>query len=220
MKTWSKHVVEWFWGDSNADGSGGLYKSFYNMAKRVNEGFEKGISDFAHLAKSAIKKWAREAVEAAENVLKIHSPSREFHTIAEYVVKGFNEGIADTAKTSVSEAEKWLSSVTDVFDGVDIGVPVGLNIPNASSYIPNVAKGKITPTGTGYTDTLKASYENRDDVLGILADKMQLSNGSAEPSQIVIKFDSSLGALARLLKPEFDKEAKRKGVSLVLVGGN
>jgi len=220
MKTWSKHVVEWFWGDSNADGSGGLYKSFYNMAKRVNEGFEKGISDFAHLAKSAIKKWAREAVEAAENVLKIHSPSREFHTIAEYVVKGFNEGIADTAKTSVSEAEKWLSSVTDVFDGVDIGVPVGLNIPNASSYIPNVAKGKITPTGTGYADTLKASYENRDDVLGMLVDKMQASNGSAEPSQIVIKFDSSLGALARLLKPELDKEAKRKGVSLVLVGGN
>ena len=220
MKTWSKHVVEWFWGDSNADGSGGLYKSFYNMAKRVNEGFEKGISDFAHLAKSAIKKWAREAVEAAENVLKIHSPSREFHTIAEYVVKGFNEGIADTAKTSVSEAEKWLSSVTDVFDGVDIGVPVGLNIPNASSYIPNVAKGKITPTGAGYTDTLKASYENRDDVLGMLADKMQAGNGSAEPSQIVIRFDGSLGALARLMKPELDKEAKRKGVSLVLVGGN
>ena len=49
---------------------------------------------------------------------------------------------------------------------------------------------------------------------------MQASNGSAEPSQIVIKFDSSLGALVRLLKPELDKEAKRKGVSLVLVGGN
>ena len=186
----------------------------------MNEGFAKGISDFAHLAKSAIKKWAREAVEAAENVLKIHSPSREFHTIAEYVVKGFNEGIADTAKTSVSEAEKWLSSVTDVFGGVDIGVPVGLNIPNASSYIPNVAKGKITPTGAGYTDTLKASYENRDDVLGMLADKMQASNGSTEPSQIVIRFNGSLGALARLMKPELDKEAKRKGVSLVLVGGN
>ena len=105
-------------------------------------------------------------------------------------------------------------------DGVDIGVPIGLDIPNTSSYIPNVAKGRITPTGTGYVDTLKASYENRGDVLGMLADKMQANSGSTEPSQIVIKFDSSLGALARLLKPELDKEAKRKGVSLVLVGGN
>ena len=220
MQTWSKHVAEWFWGDSNVNGNGGLYQSFYNMAKRVNEGFEKGISDFAHLAKDAIRRWARETLAEAEDELDIHSPSREFHSIAEYVVKGFNEGIADMAKTSVSEARKWLNNVTDVFDGVDIGVPIGLNIPNASSYIPNVAKGKITPTGAGYVDTLKASYENRDDVLGILADKMQASNGSAEPSQIVIKFDSSLGALARLLKPELDKEAKRKGVSLVLVGGN
>ena len=220
MQTWGKNVTEWFWGDGNTSGSGGLYQSFYNMAKRINEGFAKGINEFGHMAKSAVRKWAREAVEEAEKVFKIHSPSREFRSIAEYVVKGFNAGIADTAKTSISEAQKWLSGVIDVFDGVDIGVPIGLDIPNASSYIPNVAKGKITPTGTGYVDTLKASYENKDDVLGMLADKMQASNGSTEPSQIVIKFDSSLGALARLLKPELDKEAKRKGVSLVLVGGN
>ena len=220
MQTWAKNVLEWFWGDGNIGGTGGLYQSFYNMAKRVNEGFERGISDFAHLAKEAIKKWAQDVVKEAEEALDIHSPSREFKSIAEYVVKGFNAGIADMAKTSISEAQKWLSGVTDVFDGVDIGIPIGLNIPNASSYIPNVAKGRITPTGAGYTDTLKASYENKDDVLGLLADKIQSGGGSAEPAQIVIKFDSSLGALARLMKPELDKEAKRKGVSLVLVGGN
>lgn len=186
------------------------------MTKFINTFCKSLVYTLSHV----VKKWAREAVEEAEKVFKIHSPSREFRSIAEYVVKGFNAGIADTAKTSISEAQKWLSGVIDVFDGVDIGVPIGLDIPNASSYIPNVAKGKITPTGAGYTDTLKASYENRDDVLGMLADKMQAGNGSAEPSQIVIRFDGSLGALARLMKPELDKEAKRKGVSLVLVGGN
>lgn len=220
MQAWAKHIVEWFWGDSSVSGSGGLYQSFYNMAKRVNEGFEKGISDFAHLAKEAIRRWARETLAEAEDELDIHSPSREFYSIAEYVVKGFNAGIADMAKTSISEAQKWLSGVTDVFEGVDIGIPIGLDIPNASSYIPNVAKGKVTPTGTGYTDTLKASHESKDEVLGLLADKIQSGSGSAEPSQIVIRFDGSLGALARLMKPELDKEAKRKGVSLVLVGGN
>ena len=220
MQTWGKNVTEWFWGDSNVNGNGGLYQSFYNIAKRINEGFAKGISDFAHLAKSAIKKWAREAISEAEEEFDIHSPSREFRSIAEYVVKGFNAGIADMAKTSVSEAKKWLSGVTDVFDGVGIGVPIGLNIPNAPSYIPNIAKGRITPTGAGYTDTLKSSYENKADVLSLLADKLQSDSGSAEPTQIVIRFDGSLGALARLMKPELDKEAKRKGVSLVLVGGN
>ena len=86
--------------------------------------------------------------------------------------------------------------------------------------MPNVAKGRVTPTGVGYTDTLKSNYENKDEVLGLLADKIQSISGSAEPAQIIIKFDGTLGSLVRLMKPELDKETKRKGVSLVLVGGN
>ena len=219
MQAWGKHVAEWFWGDGNIGGTGGLYKSFYNMAKRVNEGFERGISDFAHLAKAAIRRWARETLEEAEEELDIHSPSREFYSIAEYVVKGFNAGIADMAKSSRDEAKEWLSGVTDVFQGVDIGVPVGLHLPDAAAYIPNVAKGFTTPTRAGYIESLKGNgYES--DVLDQLADSINgFRQSGGDPVQIVLHFDGALGALARLLKPELDKEAKRKGISLVVTGG-
>ena len=39
------------------------------------------------------------------------------------------------------------------------------------------------------------------------------------PIQIVLNLTGNLAALARVLKPELDKEAARKGVSLVIVGG-
>ena len=40
------------------------------------------------------------------------------------------------------------------------------------------------------------------------------------PIQIVLNLTGNLAALARVLKPELDKEAARKGVSLVIVGGS
>ncbi len=43
METWAKNVKEWFWGDSDLEGTGGMYKAFYDMAKRINEGFANGI---------------------------------------------------------------------------------------------------------------------------------------------------------------------------------
>ena len=76
METWAKNVKEWFWGDSDTQGTGGMYAAFYNMAKRINEGFANGISDFAYMAKDAIKRWAREAMEEAEEEFDINSPSK------------------------------------------------------------------------------------------------------------------------------------------------
>lgn len=60
--------------------------------------------------------------------------------------------------------------------------------------------------------------------MGYLIGKMEemISRLQAEgnkPVQIVLNLTGNLAALARVLKPELDKEAARKGVSLVIVGG-
>ncbi|MGP1588472.1 MAG: hypothetical protein ACTTHL_01050 [Oribacterium sp.] len=225
VQNWAKDVLLWFWGDGNTEGTGGLYDKFYKMAKRINEGFAKGISDFAHLAKDAIRRWAREAMEAAEEEFDIHSPSREFHTIAEYVVKGFNEGISDMARTSQREAEAWLSGVIDVFRGVNIGVPVGLSIPNAGSYIPAFARGTIAPRRAGDIESLREGQRyGSSDLPGSLMEKIdalmdRLQSGGDKPTEITLYLEGSLSGLARILKPELDQEAKRRGVNLVVIGG-
>lgn len=226
MEAWAKNVREWFWGDSNPEGTGGMYAAFYNMARRINEGFENGISDFAYMAKNAIRKWAREAMEAAEEEFDINSPSREFYSIAEYVVRGFNDGISAMASSSRSTVQKWLDGVLDVFDGVNVQLPIGINIPNAASYLPRMASGTIVPPRAG---EMSSSMRNmagygQEEAMGYLIGKMEemISRLQAEgnkPVQIVLNLTGNLAALARVLKPELDKEAARKGVSLVIVGG-
>ena len=227
MEAWAKNVREWFWGGSNPEGTGGMYTAFYNMARRINEGFANGISDFAYMAKDAIRKWAREAMEEAEEEFDINSPSKEFYGIAEYVVRGFNDGISAMAASSRSTVQKWLDGVMDVFDGVEIQLPIGINIPNAVSYLPRMASGTVVPPRAGEMSTSMrntAGY-GQEETLGYLVAKMDemISRLQAEgnrPIQIVLNLTGNLAALARVLKPELDKEAARKGVSLVIVGGS
>lgn len=227
VETWARNVCEWFWGDSDTQGTGGMYAAFYNMAKRINEGFANGISDFAYMAKDAIKRWAREAMEEAEEEFDINSPSKEFYGIAEYVVRGFNNGISAMAASSRNTVQKWLDGVLDVFDGVEVKLPIGINIPNAASYLPRMASGTVVPPRSGEMSTSmrNTSGYGQEETLGYLVAKMDemISRLQAEgnrPIQIVLNLTGNLAALARVLKPELDKEAARKGVSLVIVGGS
>lgn len=226
METWAKNVKEWFWGDSDLEGTGGMYAAFKEMAKRINEGFADGITEFSHLAMNAIRKWASDAMKEAREEFDINSPSKEFYGIAEYVVRGFNDGISAMAASSRSTVQKWLDGVMDVFDGVEIQLPIGINIPNAVSYLPRMASGTVVPPKAGIMSTSMrgmAGYD-QEETLGYLVAKMdemisRLASEGSRPIQIVLNLTGNLASLARVLKPELDKEAARKGVSLVIVGG-
>lgn len=225
VEAWARSIREWFWGDSDPQGTGGLYAAFYNMAKRINEGFANGISDFAYMAKDAIRRWAKEAMEEAEEEFDINSPSREFYAIAEYVVRGFNNGITDMAASSRSAVQKWLDGVMGIFDGVNIQLPVGLSLPDAASYLPRMASGTIVPPRAGETAfAMKNPSYGQEETLGYLTSKIdelisRIQTDGEKPIQIVLNLTGNMAALARMLKPELDKEAARKGVSLVIVGG-
>lgn len=225
VEKWARNVREWFWGDGDPQGTGGMYAAFYDMAKRINEGFANGISDFAYMAKDAIRKWAAEAMEEAEEEFDINSPSKEFYSIAEYVVRGFNDGIADMARSSRSIVQDWLDGVMDVFDGVQIQLPVGIDIPNAVSYLPKMASGSIVPPRAGdMSASMRDKSYEEEEVLSSLIAKLdallsRMQRDGSQPIQIVLNLTGSMAALARALKPELDREAARRGVSLVVIGG-
>ncbi len=225
VEKWARNVREWFWGDGDPQGTGGMYAAFYDMAKRINEGFANGISDFAYMAKDAIRKWAAEAMEEAEEEFDINSPSKEFYSIAEYVVRGFNDGIADMARSSRSIVQDWLDGVMDVFDGVQIQLPVGIDIPNAVSHLPKMASGSIVPPRAGdMSASMRDKSYEEEEVLSSLIAKLdallsRMQRDGSQPIQIVLNLTGSMAALARALKPELDREAARRGVSLVVIGG-
>ena len=226
VETWAKNIREWFWGDSDLQGTGGMYAAFYDMAKRINEGFANGISDFAYMAKDAIRQWAAEAMEEAEEEFDINSPSKEFYSIAEYVVHGFNDGIADMARSSQNIVRDWLDGVMDVFDGAEIRLPVGIDIPNAAAYLPRMASGSIVPPRAGdmaVSMRSRSSYAEEEALSSLIArlDELlsRMQRDGSQPIQIVLNLTGSMAALARALKPELDREAARRGVSLVVIGG-
>ena len=67
--------------------------------------------------------------------------------------------------------------------------------------------------GYGQEETLSALIAEMNERIS------RLESEGNRPIQIVLKVTGSLAAMVRLLKPELDKEAARKGVSLVIVGG-
>lgn len=221
METWANGVRSWFWGDTNTTGETGLYKSFYDMAKRINEGFAKGINTFAHLAKNAIRTWASELTAAAKSELDIHSPSRVFMKIAGFVVDGFNEGLQDKIDTSKTVLQGWLDSIQHWSEKTGLSVPIEFNIPNARNYFPDVALGKVIPPRAGEINSFKSSYNETDSTENILnrlndvIDRLDVDR----PIQLVLNCKGSMSSLVRELKPELDKESTRQGISLVVVGG-
>jgi len=176
MELWSNNLRTWFWGDSNYTGTGGLYNVFYMMAKRINEGFANGISDFSNLTKAAMAKWAQGAIQEAKEGLDIHSPSRESYSIAEYFIQGFNNGIADMAKSSAGAVKSWLDGVKNVLDGADLQLSTGINIPNAAAYLPKMAQGFIVPPRAGEYQALKNSAEGNSFLEGLSALIQQLKS--------------------------------------------
>lgn len=180
MESWSNNLRTWFWGDSNYTGTGGLYNVFYMMAKRINEGFANGISDFSNLTKAAMTKWAQGAIQEAKEGLDIHSPSRESYSIAEYFIQGFNNGISDMAKSSAGAVKSWLDGVKSVLDGADLQLSTGINIPNAAAYLPKMAQGVVVPPRAGEYQTLKNSAEGNSFLEGLSALIRQLKSSGGQ----------------------------------------
>jgi hypothetical protein len=180
MESWSANLRTWFWGDSNYTGTGGLYNVFYMMAKRINEGFANGISDFSNLTKAAMTKWAQGAIQEAKEGLDIHSPSRESYSIAEYFIQGFNNGISDMAKSSAGAVKSWLDGVNNVLDGADLQLSTGINIPNAAAYLPKMAQGVIVPPRAGEYQALKNSAEGNSFLEGLSALIRQLKSSGGQ----------------------------------------
>ena len=118
-------------GDAVKDGPAKIkeYKDNFSTAgKALCEGLRDGIKNNQHKAVNAAEAMAKAVKSAAQEALKINSPSKVFVAIGSGVIEGFVKGIddnmgytksavvdmADTAKNGFGKA---ISSITDLLDG-------------------------------------------------------------------------------------------------------
>lgn len=74
-----------------------------NLATAIVEGMARGLAGGAGVIANKAKEVAKGALDAAKNVLGIHSPSKEFQKIGAFVISGFVKGL-DGNKAQVNNA--------------------------------------------------------------------------------------------------------------------
>ena len=104
--------------------------SFYDAGWYLAEGFADGIEGSAFQAKTAAIAMAQAALEAAEEVLGIASPSKETAKLGAYFSQGF-----------INSIKEYTPSIYDVSSGMAESAKKGLN--EAVTKIQNILSGDI-----------------------------------------------------------------------------
>lgn len=151
------------------------------------------------------------------------------------IFKGIFDSLWSIAKAPLNLIIKGINHLIDGANKIKFDVPdwvpglggktFGFNIMR----LPELAKGGIVdgPTPLIAGEAGKEAImplENNTEWINMLAEKiasiLNISSGSNEGREIVIKFDGTLAQLIRLLKLELDNESKRKGDKLIIGGAS
>lgn len=115
---------------STVDNVRNYYNSFYYAGSYLVDGFNAGINANTFKAKATARVMAQAALDAAKEVLKIHSPSKEFYKVGDFAGQGFVNALSDSVDPSYKA-------------GSVIGSSAKKGLCNAISKINDVINGKI-----------------------------------------------------------------------------
>lgn len=151
-------------------------------------------------------------------------------------VKGPINSILGFVETMVRAVESGVNSVIDALNEINVEVPdwvpgiggesFGFDLDHVSlPHIPQLASGTVIPPRAGEFAAILGDNNREAEVVSpvsaikqALLEAMQEAGGTGSQT-ITLRFDGSMSALARVLKPELDREAARRGTKLVTVGG-
>lgn len=151
-------------------------------------------------------------------------------------VKGPINSILGFVETMVRAVESGVNSVIDALNEINVEVPdwvpgiggesFGFDLDHVSlPHIPQLASGTVIPPRAGEFAAILGDNNHEAEVVSpvsaikqALLEAMQEAGGTGSQT-ITLRFDGSMSALARVLKPELDREAARRGTKLVTVGG-
>lgn len=109
----------------------GRYKDFSDAGDYLVRGFAAGIDDATFRAEAAARAMARAAIDAAEEELDEHSPSKEGKRIGDYFGLGFVNGIAEYADkaygVSSDMAGKAKSGLTNAISEIQTMLESGID---------------------------------------------------------------------------------------------
>lgn len=107
------------------------------------------VSVILHTWQRRDRKWAAEAMEEAEEELISILPQKSFTALLSmWSVDSTTESLIWQDRPVVLSRTGWMV-LWMYLDGVQIQLPVGIDIPKAVSHLPKMASGSIVPPRAG-----------------------------------------------------------------------
>ncbi len=173
-------------------------------------------------------------VEAWENLKKKTSDLWGDNGISG-IIKGIINGIVLEIEGMVNHIIDCLNWIINQVNKLSIEVPdtpltdgftIGFDLSTLDHIsLPRLASGTVIPPRAGEFAAILGDNNREAEVVSpvsaikqALLEAMQEAGGTGSQT-ITLRFDGSMSALARVLKPELDREAARRGTKLVTVGG-
>jgi hypothetical protein len=144
-----------------------IHESTDKVGKNAAIGFNNGFVSYANnVVIPAIRRFAQSVVSAMQNMLKIHSPSREFEWLAEMTLKGFEQGWSSEQGTVLRMADSTASALIEAMANQDFDVTGQLIDSMRSKEQELAAQSKrmadIVENGFDPRLTVDAAYEAID----------------------------------------------------------
>lgn len=143
----------------------------------------------------------------------------------------FNMGFKDAANAGIDMIERMVNRMIDLLNCIKFTVPDwvpglggkswGINLDHID--LPHLAQGAVIPANREFLAVLGdqkrgTNIEAPADLIKQMVNEALEERGYSDNQTININFTGNLAQLARVLKPQLDKEATRKGVKLVKGG--
>jgi len=156
-----------------------------NLATAIIDGMTGGIAGGIGQVISAAKNMAQNALDAAKNLLGIHSPSREFYKVGDFINQGLANGITGTHDQVVSAIQTLQDDLKSLVDS---------SAQDIQSYQDKIAsmKDKITKDGDAIAKQQAAVNKAKADLkAGTAVDqdtvKLQQLNATLAKQQAAVK---------------------------------
>ena len=195
---------------------GAAWDSLKNTAGRTFTDLKDGIVEaWENLKKKTSDLWGDNGISGIIKGI-INGIVLEIEGMVNHIIDCLNWIINQVNKLSIEVPD------TPLTDGFTIGFDLS-TLDHIS--LPRLASGTVIPPRAGEFAAILGDNNREAEVVSpvsaikqALLEAMQEAGGTGSQT-ITLRFDGSMSALARVLKPELDREAARRGTKLVTVGG-
>lgn len=208
----------------------GIYNKFYYLGGYASEGFENGLTSRMGYVQDAARSIANEALNAAQEALDSHSPSRETMKLGEYFSQGMAIGImnlgdsvenagytiADKAKLALRDSLSTISAIANDQLTIDPTIRPTMDMRGVYSGY-DTAYTAWTSTSSMMTKAATAAVNatlNREEVYDDsnmqelvrgLREDINILSDSIESMQIVMDTGAMVGELAKPMNKEMSR---------------